>query len=349
MEPEAVEEPVRKLRRPRWRPSRPTRPRRRPSRPRTPASPTQTADRRRASAEEATTAEEPRIRTLTSPDAMTRTCPSPDPVAGMFVFGSISPTTEPTSPAGPPGRSPHGGRCTRRGIVDGVPDPGAGVRRRPYRQRCARQRPGRPPRRPRRRVGSRPPAATPRGGTRIPCPGKAFGAFPARRRQGCVTSVGHRPGSTRGSRRCAATTPTGSPWRRTAWNRTWPVSSPPGPGRWTSTPWLRHREICSACMTSPPSAGTGPARPPSATQRLDWSREGDLVTARVSADAFCWSMVRSLVVRCWPWGGPTRTRLVRNAVGRGGALQRLRGGTRARADADRRRLSPMISWPSGSR
>ncbi|HMZ13979.1 MAG TPA: tRNA pseudouridine(38-40) synthase TruA [Mycobacterium sp.] len=30
-------------------------------------------------------------------------------------------------------------------------------------------------------------------------------------------------------------------------------------------------------------------------QRLDWSREGDLVTARVSADAFCWSMVRSLV------------------------------------------------------
>ncbi len=30
-------------------------------------------------------------------------------------------------------------------------------------------------------------------------------------------------------------------------------------------------------------------------QRLDWSRTGDLVTAYVSADAFCWSMVRSLV------------------------------------------------------
>lgn len=30
-------------------------------------------------------------------------------------------------------------------------------------------------------------------------------------------------------------------------------------------------------------------------QRLDWSREGDSVTARVTADAFCWSMVRSLV------------------------------------------------------
>lgn len=30
-------------------------------------------------------------------------------------------------------------------------------------------------------------------------------------------------------------------------------------------------------------------------QRLDWSSDGDLITAHVSADAFCWSMVRSLV------------------------------------------------------
>ncbi|MBO0865508.1 MAG: tRNA pseudouridine(38-40) synthase TruA [Mycobacterium sp.] len=30
-------------------------------------------------------------------------------------------------------------------------------------------------------------------------------------------------------------------------------------------------------------------------QRFDWSRDGDLVTAHVTADAFCWSMVRSLV------------------------------------------------------
>jgi tRNA pseudouridine38-40 synthase len=30
-------------------------------------------------------------------------------------------------------------------------------------------------------------------------------------------------------------------------------------------------------------------------QRLDWTRNGDLVTAHVTADAFCWSMVRSLV------------------------------------------------------
>jgi tRNA pseudouridine38-40 synthase len=30
-------------------------------------------------------------------------------------------------------------------------------------------------------------------------------------------------------------------------------------------------------------------------QRLDWTREGDLITAHVTADAFCWQMVRSLV------------------------------------------------------
>jgi tRNA pseudouridine38-40 synthase len=30
-------------------------------------------------------------------------------------------------------------------------------------------------------------------------------------------------------------------------------------------------------------------------QRFDWSCDGDLVTAHVTADAFCWSMVRSLV------------------------------------------------------
>lgn len=30
-------------------------------------------------------------------------------------------------------------------------------------------------------------------------------------------------------------------------------------------------------------------------QRFDWTRTGDILTAHVSADAFCWSMVRSLV------------------------------------------------------
>jgi tRNA pseudouridine38-40 synthase len=30
-------------------------------------------------------------------------------------------------------------------------------------------------------------------------------------------------------------------------------------------------------------------------QRFDWSKSGDLITADVTADAFCWSMVRSLI------------------------------------------------------
>jgi tRNA pseudouridine38-40 synthase len=30
-------------------------------------------------------------------------------------------------------------------------------------------------------------------------------------------------------------------------------------------------------------------------QRFDWERDGELITAHVAADAFCWSMVRSLV------------------------------------------------------
>jgi tRNA pseudouridine38-40 synthase len=30
-------------------------------------------------------------------------------------------------------------------------------------------------------------------------------------------------------------------------------------------------------------------------QRLDWTCDGDVVVAHVTADAFCWSMVRSLV------------------------------------------------------
>jgi tRNA pseudouridine38-40 synthase len=30
-------------------------------------------------------------------------------------------------------------------------------------------------------------------------------------------------------------------------------------------------------------------------QRLDWTRDGYLITAHVTADAFCWSMVRSLI------------------------------------------------------
>nr|WP_232078988.1 tRNA pseudouridine(38-40) synthase TruA [Mycobacterium florentinum]BBX78698.1 tRNA pseudouridine synthase A [Mycobacterium florentinum] len=43
-------------------------------------------------------------------------------------------------------------------------------------------------------------------------------------------------------------------------------------------------------------------------QRLDWSRDGDLITAHVSADAFCWQMVRSLVGALLAVGERRRTR-----------------------------------------
>jgi tRNA pseudouridine38-40 synthase len=41
-------------------------------------------------------------------------------------------------------------------------------------------------------------------------------------------------------------------------------------------------------------------------QRLDWDRDGDIVTAHVIADAFCWSMVRSLVGAVLAVGGGRR-------------------------------------------
>jgi tRNA pseudouridine38-40 synthase len=43
-------------------------------------------------------------------------------------------------------------------------------------------------------------------------------------------------------------------------------------------------------------------------QRLDWACDGDLVTAQVTADAFCWSMVRSLVGAVLAVGDGRRSR-----------------------------------------
>ncbi|WP_082900031.1 tRNA pseudouridine(38-40) synthase TruA [Rhodococcus phenolicus] len=42
-------------------------------------------------------------------------------------------------------------------------------------------------------------------------------------------------------------------------------------------------------------------------QRYDWTRDGDILTAHVSADAFCWSMVRSLVGAALAVGEGRRT------------------------------------------
>ena len=42
-------------------------------------------------------------------------------------------------------------------------------------------------------------------------------------------------------------------------------------------------------------------------QRYEWTRDGDILTAHVSADAFCWSMVRSLVGAALAVGEGRRT------------------------------------------
>jgi len=71
------------------------------------------------------------------------------------------------------------------------------------------------------------------------------------------------------------------------------------------TPWPRELDIDSVNAASRELLGLRDFaafcrfRPGATTiremQRLDWSREGDLITAHVTADAFCWNMVRSLV------------------------------------------------------
>lgn len=71
------------------------------------------------------------------------------------------------------------------------------------------------------------------------------------------------------------------------------------------TPWPRPLDIDSMAAASQHLLGLHDFaafcrhRPGATTirelQRLDWVCDGDLVTAWVSADAFCWSMVRSLV------------------------------------------------------
>jgi tRNA pseudouridine38-40 synthase len=71
------------------------------------------------------------------------------------------------------------------------------------------------------------------------------------------------------------------------------------------TPWPRPLDLDAMALASRPLLGLHDFaafcrhRPGATTirelQRLDWARDADLVTAYVTADAFCWSMVRSLV------------------------------------------------------
>lgn len=71
------------------------------------------------------------------------------------------------------------------------------------------------------------------------------------------------------------------------------------------TPWLRPLDVGAMTAASAPLLGLHDFaafcrhRPGATTirelQRLDFERTGDLLTAYVTADAFCWSMVRSLI------------------------------------------------------
>lgn len=71
------------------------------------------------------------------------------------------------------------------------------------------------------------------------------------------------------------------------------------------TPWPRHLDVAAMVVASQKLVGLhdfaafcrhrAGATTIRDLQRLDWEADGDLVTAFVTADAFCWSMVRSLV------------------------------------------------------
>lgn len=71
------------------------------------------------------------------------------------------------------------------------------------------------------------------------------------------------------------------------------------------TPWPRPLDVDAMTAASAPLLGLHDFaafcrhRPGATTirelQRLDWQQEGDLLIAYVTADAFCWSMVRSLI------------------------------------------------------
>lgn len=83
-----------------------------------------------------------------------------------------------------------------------------------------------------------------------------------------------------------------------------PYGAEPEQSRYV-TPWRRPLDIDAMTTASRKLLGLNDFaafcrhRPGATTirdlQRLDWVGEGQLVTAHVSADAFCWSMVRSLV------------------------------------------------------
>ena len=113
---------------------------------------------------------------------------------------------------------------------------------------------------------------------------------------GCSTSAAPLRVSMPGSRRCAAITFIDCPPHHTGSSRS---------RRAIVTAWPRPLDVDAMSAASRDLVGLHDfaafcrQREGATTirdlQRLDWARDGDFVTAYVTADAFCWSMVRSLV------------------------------------------------------
>ena len=259
----------------------------------------------------------------------------------MFVFGSTSPTTEPNSPAGPrrPGSAPS------PGVLD---DALSTVFRTPVRLRAAG------------RTDTGVHATGQVAHVDVPADALPH-AYPRTTRAGDEPSSCRWCGGSRGSCRpmsgssTSPAPPAGFDARFSALRRHYVYrlsTAPygvepqqarfvtPGRARSTSTRWRRRRETWWGCTTSPRSAGIARAPPRSATCS-GWTGRATAtcVTAYVTADAFCWSMVRSLVGALLAVGERRREPgWCATPADRDAALQRLRGRAAARPDARRRGL-----------
>ena len=129
----------------------------------------------------------------------------------------------------------------------------------------------------------------------IPAAGPAAGPVPAYRCPGPPTSSERQRVSTPGSRRCAAITSTGCPRALRRGAAAGPLCHRLAAGAGCRCDGSASRDLLGLHDFAAFCRQREGATTIRDLQRLDWERDGDLITAHVTADAFCWSMVRSLV------------------------------------------------------